>query len=293
MENNNENVKVISLNDLFGIFLDRLWLILLVAVIVVTGSYTYKRVTYVPKYSSTATMYILKEVNENTASYDATNDFNLALKVVQDCDILLKSHTVLDKVIEELKLDMNYGALHGMIHTSNPEETRILYVTITADTPDNAKMIVDRLCTIGADTINTVMGYDQVNLYELGTYSTTPSNQTSFLMYLLFGIIAGALVYLIYVIIFIADTSIRTDEDIQNYLGLSVIGDIPDADGGKGGGYKYKKYGRYGRYGRYSRYSRYGRYSRNHYGNKYGYGYGYGAGNVNNQSETKNAEENK
>ena len=292
MENNNENVKVISLKDLFGIFLDRLWLILLVAIIVVSGTYTYNKLTYVPEYSSTATMYILKEVNENTASYDASNDFSLALKVVKDCDILLKSHTVLDKVIGELGLDMSYGQLNGMIHTSNPEETRILNVTVTADTPENAKQIVDKLCTIGAESINDVMGYDQVNLYELGTLSKSPSNQKSIVVYLLFGVIAGAFVYLIYVIVFIADTSIRTDEDIQNYLGLSVIGDIPDADAGKGGGYKYKKYGRYGRYGRYSRYSRYS----SRYGNRYGYGYGYGAGNTKpaeNSGETKKTEEEK
>ena len=292
MENNNENVKVISLKDLFGIFLDRLWLILLVAIIVVSGTYTYNKLTYVPEYSSTATMYILKEVNENTASYDASNDFSLALKVVNDCDVLLKSHTVLDSVISQLSLELSYGELYGMISISNPEETRILYVTVKADTPGGAKEIVDSLCSIGAKKINSVMGYDQVNLYEFGTFNPSPCNQTGIMIYILLGVIAGAFVYLIYVIVFIADTSIRTDEDIQNYLGLSVIGDIPDADAGKGGGYKYKKYGRYGRYGRYSRYSRYS----SRYGNRYGYGYGYGAGNTKtaeNSGETKKTEEEK
>ena len=51
---------------------------------------------------------------------------------------------------------------------SNPEDTRILEVTVKADSPKMAKAIVDRICTIGAARIEDAMGFQQVNVYELG-----------------------------------------------------------------------------------------------------------------------------
>ena len=87
--------------------------------------------TFVPQYASTATLYILRQADGATAS-DASSDFSLALKVVNDCTYLLKSHTVLDEVISSLNLDMEYEDLYDCVSTSNPEDTRILEVTVKA-----------------------------------------------------------------------------------------------------------------------------------------------------------------
>ena len=39
---------------------------------------------------------------------------------------------------------------------------------------------------------------------------------------------------------FFMDDTIRTDEDIERYLNLTVIGDIPDGNGSKRKNYKYR-----------------------------------------------------
>ena len=239
--NQKVNFKTVTLKDLWGVFVQRLWAIILAACICCGGFLVFNRMTFVPQYASTATLYILRQADSATAS-DANSDFSLALKVVNDCTYLLKSHTVLDEVISSLNLDMEYEDLYDCVSTSNPEDTRILEVTVKADSPELAKRIVDRICTIGSKRIEDAMGFQQVNLYELGTTDPDPCNRTRMLTFAFAGIIAAVVTYVIFLIIFLLDDRIKTDdENLERYLGLSVLGNIPNADGKKPGKYGYYK----------------------------------------------------
>ena len=95
--NQKSNYKIVTLKDLWDIFAQRLWIMILAAGICCGGLFAIDRLTFVPQYASTATLYILRQTDSATAS-DASSDFSLALKVVNDCTYLLKSHTVLDGV---------------------------------------------------------------------------------------------------------------------------------------------------------------------------------------------------
>ena len=121
---NNAILREITLKDIWDIFVRRLWVMFLAAVIAMSGLFAYVQLTYTPRYQSTATLYILNLDNEDSVS-STYNSFTLALKVVNDCTYLLKSHTVLDEVIDELELDISYGELYNSVSTSNPEETEI------------------------------------------------------------------------------------------------------------------------------------------------------------------------
>lgn len=238
METKN-NIKNITLKDILNIFRQRIWVIILVAIVTAAGIYTVNTATYKPQYSSTATMYILRQPNEEISAGDVASDFSLALKVINDCSYFLKGHTVLDSVISELSLDMDYKQLYNNIAVYNPTNTRILEVTFFADSPELAKRIVDMICREGVETINNTMGFNQINLHEFGAVNPEPSNKTSVLIYLIFGILAAALTYLIFIIIYLVDDTIKTEEDIEKYLGLSILGDIPNADSVKKKGYGY------------------------------------------------------
>ena len=257
MENKN-NVKVITFRDLWDIFVSRLWVLAVAAVVAVAILFTVSTLTFVPQYESVATLYILKQ-NENTdSSTGNSEDFSLALKVVNDCNYLLKGHSVLDEVIKEQDLKYSYKQLYDRVTVTNPTDTRILEVRVEADSPELAKQIVDSICVIGTEKIEQAMGFQQVNLYEYGILKNEPCNNLSLTAYFLAAIAAAALTYVVFLLIFIFDDRIRTNEEIENAFGLSILGEIPNV-------------GTNGKKGKYSRYYR-------GYGNKYGYGYGYGYG---------------
>ena len=225
---------------MWGIFLHRLWVILLVAVIAVAAVLTSASLTFVPRYNSVATLYILQQ-NQTKPDMDY-EDFNLALKIVNDCTHLIKSHSVLDTVIKELELDISYGTLYDSVKITNPTETRILEVTVESDSPEQAKRIVDEICVVGTEKITEAMGFEQVHFFERGILNLTPCNRTSVLVYVIIGLVAMILTYSVFLFIYFLDDKIHTDEDIKKYLDLSILGDIPNANDSKKKKYGYKNY---------------------------------------------------
>lgn len=245
--NEKNNARVITMKDLWDLFVQRIIVIVLAGVIAGGSFFAVDMVTYDPMYSSTATMYILRQGASDTSSGEAASELNLALRLVYDCNYFLKSRTVLGNVIEELDLDMTYSQLYSRISTSNPTNTRVLEITVRGDSPEQAKAIVDRICDIGPGKIEEAMGFSQVNLYEYGTLPTSPSNTPNVLKYGVVGVAAAVVAYAVFLLMFILDDRMRTDEDIENLLGLSVLAEIPNVGGSSKGRYGY--YQGYGRYG--------------------------------------------
>ena len=256
--NDNNTQQIITFKDIWELFLQRLVIVLLVAALSVAVFYVFNKITYTPMYQSTATLYISGDDSfEGNTSADAYNTYTLAMKVVNDCDYLLSSRSVVDQLIQEMDLKVAYNILQGRISTDNPANTRILEVTVEAETPELSKKIVDRLCEIGEEKINEVMGANYVRLYEYGTHSFLPCNKTPISTYVIIAVIAAVICFGVCLLVYLLDDRIHTTEHIEQVLGLSVLGDIPDSNvinqKGRYGYYRGKAYG----YGR--PYSGYGR----------------------------------
>lgn len=239
----NKPDRMLTLKEVWEIFIRKFWIMLIIAVIAMGITFGYQKMTFTPAYTSTATLYILKQ-NTSATDTDAAEDFSLALNVVNDCTYLLKSHAVLDRVSDLLSLDIPYETLSRSITTSNPDNTRILEVTVESDSPEQAKEIVDCLCEVGADKIEDAMGFQQVNLFEYGTLNKKPANVLGLQVYILIGFFAAAFTFVTYLILNLLDDSLRTDEEIEKYLGLSIIGDIPNVNDSNKRQYGYYTYGR-------------------------------------------------
>lgn len=254
--NDNNTQQIITFKDIWELFLQRLVIVLLVAALSVAVFFVFNKITYTPMYQSTATLYISGDDSfEGNTSADAYNTYTLAMKVVNDCDYLLSSRSVVDQLIQEMDLKVAYNILQGRISTENPVNTRILEVTVEAEDAETAKKIVDRLCEIGEEKINQVMGANYVRLYEYGTRSFLPCNETPHSTYIIIAVIAAVITFGLCLLFYLLDDRIHSAEHIEQLLGLSVLGDIPDNNAinqkGRYGYYRAKGYGGYGRpYGR-------------------------------------------
>lgn len=229
----------IRLKDLWDLFIQRFIIIMLAALITGGSFFVYDRVNYVPQYASTATLYIMGQSDDNASVGEVSTDFSLALRLVNDCTYLLKSRKVLGIVIDELDLKMGYYELNSRVSTSNPTNTRILEITVRGNTPEQAKAIVDKVCAVGSEKIREAMGVNKVNLYEYGTVPFGPCNAPNLLMYGVIGMAVGAVVYAVFLLLYLLDDSIRTEEDIQKELGLSILAEIPDLNDSSKNRYGY------------------------------------------------------
>ncbi|MBQ9080746.1 MAG: hypothetical protein IJY27_06715 [Clostridia bacterium] len=246
----NEFRNEINIADLWEVFTDHIWQIVLAGLLVFALFTGYSVITYQAEYTSTATVYLIRQKDEGSTSSNITyNDFSLALSTVNDCTRTFKSHKVLDQVISNLGMSISYEQLSRMITITNPTSTRFLEISVTTYRADDAKEIVDMLCSVGSASIMDVMGIDQVNLVDEGTESNVPSNSMITPMCFIVGLAAAVIVYAVYLLIFMFNDKISTPDDIEKYFGLSVLGLIPNAV--EASGQKYGKYGKYIKYGKY------------------------------------------
>ena len=237
-------IRKFNLSDCLHILIRKLWLLILAAVLAAGALWGLHRLFTKPQYRSTAVLYVLGQQGQRFDAASAEN-FTLGLDALEDCRYLLQSHAVLDRVIDDLQLPEDYGQLVKSISVGAPENTRVLEVSALADSPEQAQNIVNAICDIGAEKTADTMGAVQIHIYDYGSYSAVPANRLRKSTYLLFGCSAALLLYWILLAAGYDDDRIRSDEDIRRYLEITVLGDIPEASGSRGGRYGYGS-GKYG-----------------------------------------------
>lgn len=240
---NKENGRIVTFKNLWDLLVQRFLVIALVAIVGSILFLAVSRMTYTPVYQSTVILYIQRQ-SDTTSVGDASSEFSLSLKLVNDCIYFVKSHTVLDQVIADLDLDMSYRQLYNSISAHNPDNTRFLEITVKAGTPEQAKEIADRIGQIAPQVIDNAMGRRQVYLFEEGTLNESPSNKTGMIIYAVVFVMLAAATYVVYLIQYLLNDQIRTDEDVERILGLTILGSIPDANATFRNESKYYGYGR-------------------------------------------------
>lgn len=251
MDRKNRNFEVkVSLADLLRILIEKLWIMALAALVAGGSMYLYSSYTYKPSYTSTSKIYILRKENNETAQGYAQS-LTAALNIVNDCKLIIKTETTMQMVIDDTGLDMKASSLLSRVSLSSSEDSRIVLITAKASDPETAKLIADKVAEKGIERIYQVMTYDQASLMENGRVPSSPSNSVYSSKITIVAFAAALLVYLFYIIKMICNDKISEPEQINDYLGLSVLGMIPNEDDMASkkkyrghGYYKYKKYGK-------------------------------------------------
>ena len=214
----------IDLRELFFALKKRILIILaaLVAGAVIAGAYTKLLIT--PVYSATSTMLVLTK--ETTLASLA--DLQIGSQLTGDYSILITSRTVLEDVIDELGLDMDYRTLRANVSINNPSDTRILELTVTNLDPQMAKKIVDTLAKVSSEFIGDqmeIVGPKIIEEGEVPAAQTSPSLKKNVMVGALAGFVLAAGVV---VLMTILNDTIKSEDDIEKYLGIPTLANIPD-----------------------------------------------------------------
>ena len=233
----NNNELTVNIGDIFKVFLRRWWIVLLVAVIVFASTYIVANSTYSEEYTSKSTI-MVRNPEENLSASSSAYYYDLTKTAVNDCQILMTSRTALYYVIDELSLDeigITYSKLLSMIDITGYTDSHVLEVSVTSDDPDLSKEIVDTLCAVGAKQIQSHIDFATARVIDEGTLNRHPSNSVNIQLAFILALVAAIVTLGVFVVVSIADDKIRTSEDIEKRLGLSVLGVIPLTEGENAG----------------------------------------------------------
>lgn len=228
IENRNGEVEI-DLRDIFAILINKLAIIVLAAVLGAAVAFTFTKFLISPVYQA-RTQVLVKSTSLTTTDQIKVSDLQSSNYLTKDYMILIKSNPVLDKVIADLGLDMSSSALAGKIHVSSQTDTRILTIAVNDKDPIMAKKIADAVREASKTRIHEVMGMETVENVDEAKLPESPISPNT-KMNTLIGFMLGFVIAIAVIIIrFMLDDTIKAQEDVEKYLGLSVLGLIPELE---------------------------------------------------------------
>ena len=230
MEEKNRETEI-RVQDLWAIFKRCWWLMLIVLVSVSILAYTFLTLTHEDEYTATVTIWAMRMPNTSNGATTgpSTQDVSIATYLINDYKLLIKSDAIMEKVITAQNLSATTSQLSKMVSVTNETNTRVMNLSITTKSAESAKAIADAWGTIFCDTINSTMGGEpMIEVWEMALLPNKPSNPVSMMLVLLIGFVCAFVVYGICFIKFIMDDKINNSDDVERYLGLSMLGVIPN-----------------------------------------------------------------
>lgn len=217
----------IDLVDLFYL----LWghLVQIIVCVIVGGAaafaYTYFLVT--PLYQATAKVYV---VSSSSNSIVNLSDLQLGTQLTADYEELLLSRPLLEDVIDALGLDTSAGELNSSVSIGNPEDTRILTITVTYPEPELAAEIANEIAEQAVVYLPRVMESPAPHVYE---EAVTPARKVSpsyTRNTMLAAVVLAAAYCGILVVRYLMDDSFKTPEDLNRYLGIQPLATVPEGN---------------------------------------------------------------
>jgi len=224
MDRQNETMEI-DLMGLLGYLRKRLWILIAAAVLFGLGGYVKSAYMTTPLYKASTRMYVLNRTYDDVV---VSGDFQSSNYMLNDYMGLITGQNVTKEVIERLGLkNMSPGGLSSKISVSSPEGTRILQITVTDPNPIQAAELANAVREVASEQIKEIMEADAVQLVykaDIPGGPSSPNVKRETTMACIIGVVLAAVVL---TAIYLLDDTIRTEEDVEKWLGLSVIGVIP------------------------------------------------------------------
>lgn len=226
--NNQENQAVeIDVFAMLKTLWKRKFSIVLVALVFAIAAFGYSAFLAKKEYQSTSRIYVVSRQNQDNNAL-TNSDLQAGSYLVKDYREIILSQNVLAQAIDELKLDMTPAELSKKINVSVPTDTRILSITAKDGDPKEAARIANGLRNVAAEKIISVTKVSDVTTLDEAEVPQLPSSP-NIRRNVLLGFVAGAgLMVVLLVVVEVLDDRVKRPEDIEELLGLTLLGIVPD-----------------------------------------------------------------
>ncbi|CYU02658.1 capsular biosynthesis protein CpsC [Streptococcus suis] len=224
---NNQEMNTIEIDILF--LLKTIWrrkiVILLMALLSAGLAFAYSSFLVTPQYDSTTRIYVVGQHAE--AGVGVTNqDLQAGTYLVKDYKEIILSQDVLSQVVSELNLE---GNLKEKVSVSIPVDTRIVSITVRDSNPNEAARIANSLRSFAAQKIIEVTKVSDVTTLEEAVPAEAPSTPNT-KRNILLGLLAGSILATGLVLVMeILDDRVKRPQDIEEVMGLTLLGVVPDS----------------------------------------------------------------
>ena len=195
-----------------------------VAVFAFLGTYFFIQ----PTYTSSTRIYVVNQADDGKNL--SAQDLQAGTFLTKDYKEIITSNDVLSEVIKDEKLNMTEADLAKMISVNIPTDTRLISISVNAKTGQDAQSLANKVRDVAAEKIKKVTKVEDVTTLEDAKLPDSPSSPNIKRNVALGAVLGGLLAIVGVLVREILDDRIRRPEDIEDALGLTLLGIVPDID---------------------------------------------------------------
>ncbi|UAL52085.1 MULTISPECIES: YveK family protein [Metabacillus] len=222
--------ETISLKELFQTLKKRLSLIIIITAIAAATSGIISYFILTPIYQS-STQILVNQAKSDQQAFNP-GEVQTNLQLINTYNVIIKSPVILDKVIQQLDLNMTSGQLNENVAVESEQNSQVVTISVQDEDPKQAAEIANAIAAIFQKEIATIMNVDNVSILSTADLGIDPSPikpkpVLNIAIALVVGLMAG--VGLAFLLEYL-DNTIKNEQDIEKHLGLPVLGAITRID---------------------------------------------------------------
>ncbi len=221
-------MEEINLKELGAYYLSHITFALIVIAVILIMGCIYSVVIKKPLYHGTTSIVL---ANPNTSSTITSSDIQVNKNLVETYSQIIKSRKILSNVVNQLHLSYSETALASKVSVSAISDTEIIRISVSDRNNQLAAQIANKIAEVFMKEIMDIYSIQNVTVIDEAIAESTPYNiniAKEVVLYLLIGIILSAIILFV---LFYFDTTIKSSTEIEEKLGLTVLGNVPIVEG--------------------------------------------------------------
>ena len=217
-------MEEINLKDLFNYFMSKILIFIITTVLILLLGNIYSLVLKTPLYKSTTSLVL---VNESDKDSITQSDLTLNNNLVGTYTEIIKSRNVLGQVVNNLRLKESTGSLSSKINVTSVSNSQIIKINVSDANNKKAKLIAGEIAKVFISETSKLYKLNNIKVIDEASIENSPYNMNIIKENIIYLAIGCALGLGIILLMYSLDTTIKTIEDIEEKLELTVLGNVP------------------------------------------------------------------
>ena len=234
----------IDLQKLLWAYLRKWWLIVACGLVVAAAALLYTMNCITPLYRASVTIYVNNISAGERIDYVSGSNLSAAQQLVNTYVNIIRSDTVLQKVVEQSELGYTAAQIRGIMSAAQVDGTELFNVYIVHPDPEMAAHIANAVAEVAPGEIEKIVEGSSTKIID---YAKVPTSRysPSYSRNTMLGGVIGVVLAVAYVTLrYLLDTRLKDEDDLLQLFDLPILGRIPSFSqlNSKKGGYQQSGY---------------------------------------------------
>lgn len=215
-------MEEINLRDLLSYFKKHLILFIVTVLFVVSAGTIYSVFILKPEYKAQATVILSSDKSKNTVQSEINANKNL----IDTYTEVVKSHRVLDRVKDEMRINDTYEQLVKKVTVASLKDTEIISISVVDRDKNHSYSLANKIADTFTNEIGQIYNDKSVNVLDRAVEPQKPYNVDLVKQEAIYAAAGIVLATAVIFLIFYFDRTIKTTEQIEQLFKLPIYGKV-------------------------------------------------------------------